>query len=53
MKTESPAGVMAGGLISVEWKSGMSAVPGKGSALWTQNLMVGRFPKDYLFISFS
>lgn len=53
MKTESPAGVMAGGLISVEWKSGMTAVPGKGSALWTQNLMVGRFPKDYLFISFS
>ena len=36
MKTESPAGVMAGGLVSVEWKSGMTAVLGKGSALLKQ-----------------
>ena len=36
MKTESPAGVMAGGLISVEWKSGLTAVLGKGSALLKQ-----------------
>ena len=36
METGSPAGVMAGGLVSVEWKSGMTAVPGKGSAFLKQ-----------------
>lgn len=29
MKTERPAGVVAGGLISVEWKNGMTAALGK------------------------